>query len=116
MDSQKEFLESFEKELLAYKKVLAQAAEIIVEQEVSNFPILVVHQEEIAIGIPIVEREKVKGNWSVNASTMEEFITRQIISEEKTESFQSLYQQHPRHLCVFFVIPSGANFIFLPKD
>lgn len=116
MDPNKDALQNLEKELKPYKKMLAQAAEIIIEQAVSDYPILVVHQQDLAsIGIPIIEKEKVSGNWSVNASTLEEFITRQIIREEKAESFKSLYQQHRAHICLFVLTEGTANFAFIPK-
>ncbi|MEZ4952667.1 MAG: hypothetical protein R2825_03730 [Saprospiraceae bacterium] len=59
--------EQFEKELSPYLKTLQKAAEVIQTQGVSIFPIFVIHQHTVDIGINIVDRETV--NWSVNAST-----------------------------------------------
>ena len=105
-----------EKELAGYKKILAQVAEVIQDQDVSKFPIFVIHQNIVDIGINIVEKDVAKGNWSVNASTLEEFVTKQIILEEKVEDFQSLYRSHHDDLCLFALSELGANFIFLPKN
>ena len=105
-----------EKELKGYKSLLAQAADVIMDQDVSKFPIFVIHQNIVDIGINIVDKEVAKGNWSVNASTLEEFITKQIIAEEKVEDFQSLYRSHHDDLCLFALSELGANFIFLPKN
>jgi hypothetical protein len=105
-----------EKELAGYKKILSEAAEVIQDQDVSKFPIFVIHQNIVDIGINIVDREAVKGSWSVNASTLEEFVTKQIITEEKVEDFQSLYRSHHDDLCLFALSELGANFIFLPKN
>lgn len=104
-----------EKELAGYKKILSEAAEVIQDQDVSKFPIFVIHQNIVDIGINIVNTEVAKGNWSVNASTLEEFVTKQIIAEEKVEDFQSLYRSHHDDLCLFALSELGANFIFLPK-
>ncbi|MCB0642995.1 MAG: hypothetical protein KDC44_15205, partial [Phaeodactylibacter sp.] len=76
-----------ESELAPYKKALGEAADTVIDQDVSEYPIFVVHQQQVDIGIPIIDREKVKGNWSVNVSTLEEFVTKQIIEEEKVEEF-----------------------------
>ncbi|MBK9016825.1 MAG: hypothetical protein IPM82_23715 [Saprospiraceae bacterium] len=105
-----------EKELEGYKNILSQAAEVIQDQDVSKFPIFVIHQNIVDIGINIVDKEVVQGNWSVNASTLEEFVTKQIIAEEKVEDFQSLYRSHHDDLCLFALSELGANFIFLPKN
>lgn len=104
-----------EKELVGYKNTLSQAAEVIHDQDVSKFPIFVIHQNIVDIGINIVDKEVVKGNWSINASTLEEFVTKQIIDPEKIEDFQLLYRSHPADLCLFVLSDLGANFIFLPK-
>ncbi len=105
-----------EKELAGYKKTLTEAAEVIQVQDVSMFPIFVIHQNIVDIGINIVNKESVKGNWSVNASTLEEFVTKQVIAEEKVEDFQALYRSHHGDLCLFVLSELGANFVFLPKN
>ncbi|MEZ4981970.1 MAG: hypothetical protein R2769_10370 [Saprospiraceae bacterium] len=80
---------------------LKKACETIVEQNVSNFPIMVLHQKPVEIGIEVIERDKVAGNWSVSASDGR--IHRQIlIQEEKLESFRSLCQSHKNQICLFW--------------
>jgi hypothetical protein len=105
-----------EKELASYKKILSEAAEVILDQDVSRFPIFVIHQNIVDIGINIVDKDKVQGNWSVNASTLEEFVTKQIIASDKVEDFQALYRSHRDDLCLFALSELGANFIFLSKN
>lgn len=106
----------FEKELAAYKKILSEAADVIKDEDVSKFPIFIVHQNIVDIGINIVDKERFKGSWSVNASTLEEFVTKQIIAAEKVEDFQSLYRSHGDDLCLFTLSELGANFVFLPRS
>ena len=106
--------EKLKQELAPYLKTLAKAAEVIEDQDVSQFPIFVVHQHTVDIGINIVDRDKVKGNWSVNASTLEEFTARQLLSPEKLDDFKLVYKNHPGELCLFLINEQGANFIFMP--
>ncbi len=106
--------EKLREELSLYIKTLEKAAEVIVTQEVSIFPIFVVHQHTVDIGINIIDRESVKGNWSVNASTLEEFVTKQILSPQKLEDFKLVYKNHEGDLCLFVLSELGANFVFLP--
>ena len=114
--SDNEHFERLKKELVPYLKALGQAADVIMTKEVSAFPIFVVHQHTVDIGINIVDREAIKGNWSVNASTLEEFVTKQILSPEKVEDFKLVYKNHDGELCLFVLSDLGANFIFLPKE
>ena len=108
--------EQLKKELFPYFKTLKKAADVIVTQEVSSFPIFVIHQHTVDIGINIVERENVTGNWSVNASTLEEFVTKQILSPEKVEDFKLVYKNHQGELCLFLLNEQGANFVFMPSN
>lgn len=104
-----------ESELAGYKKALGEAADTVIDQDVSEYPIFVVHQQQVDIGIPIIDREKVEGNWSVNVSTLEEFVTKQLIEEEKIEEFRKLYADPREDLCCFILSELGARFVFMPR-
>ncbi len=107
---------ALEKELSAYREIIGQAAEVISDQDVSAFPIFVIHKNLVDIGINIVDKEVTRGKWSVNASTLEEFVTKQIILPEKVEDFKLLYKSHDGELCLFVLSDLGANFIFIPRE
>lgn len=104
-----------EKELANYLPALNEAAEEIVNNNVSLYPIFVIHQHFVDIGIQMVTKEKVSGNWSVNASTLEEFVTKQIITNEKVDEFRQTYKEKKEDLCLFVLSELGADFIFMPK-
>ena len=52
-----------EKELAHYRPTLNQAAQEIKDNNVSLYPIFVIHQHFVDIGIQMVDRDKVNGNW-----------------------------------------------------
>ena len=104
-----------ESELATYVPMLIEAAETIIANEVSSYPIFVIHQHFVDIGIQMVDKEKVNGNWSVNASTLEEFVTKQIITSEKVDGFRKRYKDAKDELCLFVLSELGADFIFIPK-
>ena len=63
-----------ENELEPYKILMSKAMDSIMDQEISSYPIFVVHQHEVELGVPIVDKENVTGIWSINASSLEEFV------------------------------------------
>ena len=69
-----------EQELSCYKKLMGEAADQILDPEVSSYPIFVVNQQEVAVGIPLTEKEQI-GNWTIHASSLEEFVSKQLIEE-----------------------------------
>lgn len=105
-----------ESELSGYKRVMREAADTIINENVSDYPIFIIHQQEVELGIPIAIKGKVKGNWSVNASTMEEMISKNIIKEEKIDSFKTIYKSPKTHLCCFVLSELGAQFVFINRE
>ena len=108
------FLE-LEKELQPYKKILSQASDVILNENVSKYPIFVVHQQEIEMGISLIEAGS-KLKWSVNASTLEEFVSKEIIFMDKAREFIETYKDPETHLCLFILSELGAQFVFMPRE
>ena len=104
-----------ERELKPYLPIMEKASDTIMQKDISKYPILVVHQQEIELGIPVVVKDKSKGNWSIHASTLEEFATKQVIAAEKIEDFQGIYKNPKQDLCLFVISELGAKFIFVPR-
>ncbi|MEM1217340.1 MAG: hypothetical protein AAGH79_00435 [Bacteroidota bacterium] len=105
-----------ESELRIYGPALGTAADTVLDQGVSKYPIFVAHQQTVDMGIPIFDREKVSGNWSVNVSTLEEFVTKQIIAPDKVDEFKKVYKDPAEEVCIFVLSELGANFIYIPRS
>ena len=104
-----------EVELKGYKKMMSQASDTIIDNDVSEYPIFVIHQQTVEIGIPIANKDEVNGNWSVNASTLEEMVSKQIIHQRRIPEFKRVYKDPKFHLCLFALSELGAQFIFIPR-
>jgi hypothetical protein len=115
MDKNSDKFRLLDRELASYKKMMGEAGDIIRMQSISDYPIFIIHQQYVEIGIPIAERGKVKGNWSVNASTLEELVSKSVIDESKYEDFLQVYKDPEQYLCLFTLSELGAQFIFIPR-
>ncbi len=105
-----------EEELRSYKKALGKASDIILDERVSNYPIFVLHKGTSQIGIPLIRREEIAGNWSVNASSLEEFAAKQLIRNDRIDDFRAAFKDPAEWLCLFVADENGANFIFMPRS
>lgn len=103
-----------ENQLKPYRVILGQAADVVKDQNVSNYPIFVVHQQEVEIGLALIEAGKAL-NWSVNASTLEEFVAKDIIHNDKVDDFITSYKSIETHICLFVLSELGAQFIYMPR-
>ena len=102
-------------ELLPYINIMTKAAETIMVKDISKYPILVVHQQEVELGVPVLNKNEEKIKWSIHASTLEEFAMKQVIAADKIEDFQGVYKNPDQFLCLFVISELGVNFIFIPR-
>ncbi|MFT5263941.1 MAG: hypothetical protein ACI8YQ_002685 [Polaribacter sp.] len=116
MQEQEQQYQQLKQELQPFMTMMGNASETIVLEEVSSYPIFVLHKEEVALGIPLKEYEGVVMDWGINASTLEEFVAKQIIQNDKVEEFKKIYKPADSQLCLFLITKDGATFVFLPRS
>lgn len=107
-------LVSLEKDLEFYADSIKEVSVEIMVEGISQAPIFIAHQHEVKIGEMILNREELNTNWTIQASTLEEFVEKGIILPNKKEHFLKNYKKPEDFMCVFVVVPEGANFIYYP--
>ena len=107
-------LKSLQKDLDFYSDSIKEVAVEIDVEGISSFPIFVAHQHEMKIGELILNREELGTQWTIHASTLEEFIEKGLIQKDKKGLFEKNYKNASEFMCVFVVVPEGANFVFYP--
>ncbi len=109
--------QALEQVIQPYKEVLGKAADTILDQDVSNYPIFAVFNEQLSLGLPIVEGQEGESNaLSINATTLEELVTKNIIEMSKVDNFRTVYKNPRDFFCLFLIDQDNAEFIFLPRD
>lgn len=107
-------LVSLEKDLTFYADSIKEVAVEIMVEGISINPIFIAHQHKVSIGEIILNKEDLKTDWTIQASTLEEFIQKGIIHPDKKEQFIKTYKKPENYMCVFVIVPQGANFIYFP--
>jgi hypothetical protein len=102
-------------QLVPFLDIAGKIADQIKNDNISRYPIIVVHQGEIEIGIPVIERNSSDNIWSLNASTLEQFYINKLIAENKLEDFKTLYRSHEADICFFVLSELGSQFLFLQR-
>jgi len=105
-----------ENEMKKYNRLLSIAADKILASQASAYPIFVVAKQPVALGLNIVDREKVNSNWSINVSSLEEFISSNLIFDNKADEFKKTYKDPKQFLCLFLLSDLGAQFLFLNRE
>lgn len=105
---------SLEKDLDLYADSIREVAIDIIMEGISAQPIFIAHQHSVSIGEVILNRDELNTNWTIQASTLEEFVEKGIINPEKKVMFLKSYKKPEDFMCVFVIVPEGANFIYYP--
>lgn len=107
-------LESLEVDLKFLNDSIKEIAVEIMVEGLSKYPIFIAHQHEVALGEMIFDRHELNLDWNIQASTMEEFIERGVINKDLKQRFIDTYKNPDKFMCVFVIVPEGANFVFFP--
>jgi len=107
-------LVSLEKDLQFFNESIREVAVEIMMEGLSNVPIFIAHQHELSLGEVILDRHDLNTEWSIHASTFEEFVERGLIKDLLKDRFMDNYKNPNDFMCVFVVVPEGANFVFYP--
>ncbi len=116
MDSNEELLLQLQTDLRRYRKMLKDASTAIVEQGVSNYPIFIAHRHIANLGLSLLDKTSSKTTWSLNVSTLEEFVTKKIIAYEGMDKFKQIYKNPSTYMCVFVLEPKMNQFVFYAYD
>lgn len=107
-------LVSLEKDLELYSDSIKEVSIAILNEGISTHPIFVAHQHTVSIGEMILDRTELNTDWTIQASTLDEFVQKGIITPEKKALFLKSYKKPQEFMCVFVIVPEGANFIYYP--
>lgn len=105
---------SLEKDLQLYAESIREVAVEIMLEGISSYPIFIAHQHTVSIGEVILSKEELNTNWTIQASTFEEFVEKGIIHSDKKAHFLKSYKKPEDFMCVFVIVAQGANFIYYP--
>lgn len=115
MSKTQKFLQ-LENELKPYREVLKRASEAMRDNEVSNYPIFVAHKNELEVGLVLIDKNMKGFKWTINVSSLEEFVAKSIVHPEKIEDFKKVFKDPDSHICFFVLSELGAQFVYIPIE
>lgn len=107
-------LQSLKIDLDFYSESIKEISTEMIAEGYTAFPIFIAHQHEVSLGEVILDRAELNTNWSINASSLEEFVERGVIKDYKKTQFESTFKNPKENMCLFVIVPEGANFVFYP--
>lgn len=110
------YLHSLRMDMHIYRDSIREVSNDIINEGFSRFPVFVAHQEDVKLGEVILDREELGTAFTIQATTMEEMMEKNVILPSNAEKFKAAYKDPEKHCCIFLVTGHGAQFVFVPFD
>lgn len=109
-------LESLQNDVALVGEHLKEIATRVVDDKISDYPVFVAAQEMVDIGKPIFDRDTVTLNWFFNASILEDFIRKKLVSQNNLNRFKQVFGNPKEKACIFVITEQEGRFVFVPYD
>lgn len=116
LEKHQDELRILEQNLAIYKESIREIALEILNHQVSKYPVFIASEREVAIGKLVIDKEELALEFSIYASTLEEFVARKIITENGLPQFKKAYKDPREFVCIFALLGDDAGFIFSSYD
>jgi hypothetical protein len=110
----KKLLEVLEDDLGFYGPMIKEVSVEMVKEDFTQYPVFVAHQHEVKLGEPILLKEDYAREFSINATTLEELKDRKLVLPEREADFKANYKNPKEFMCILFITPGDARFIYAP--
>jgi hypothetical protein len=108
-------LESLQSDLRYYADYLRGLSREMLDSGVSKYPVYIAYQDgEVKLGRPILLRNSLGTSWNISASVLEELVQRQVVRQDKIQTFIHNYKDPEEYLCVFVASHYGPGFVYFP--
>jgi len=97
-----------------YRESIKEVATEMMVEGYTLYPIFVAHQHSVNVGELILDKAELNTQWSIQASSLEEFVEKGLVEEERKAYFEKNFKNANEYMCLFVVVPEGANFVFYP--
>lgn len=108
------YLGSITEDFAKISETLKEASYAIRQRGFSDYPIFTISKFPLPIGQFLLGSDDLDIHWNVNASFLDEFMQREIVSPEKQEEFIGNYKDPDEFCCLFVVDDDFTRFLYIP--
>lgn len=109
-----EILKILELDLKAFKSELNEVVKAIVEGGYSKYPVLIAHQDEIAVAQKVLDKEMFNSNFTFSASTLEELVAKKVVLQERKQTLEKEIESRSNECLILLLHKEVMRFIFTP--
>lgn len=116
MTLDEEIYKSLHDDLEICRDYIRQISHSMIKGDVTKYPIFIAirGENDVDLGLPIVNRADFDISWNFNASHLEEFVSKGVVMREKADDFIKAYKSPTEFMCVFVAEEGATSFVFMP--
>lgn len=107
-------LRSLNEDLQVIGPFLKEFSKHVILDGISEYPVYIASFEPSNLGKPFFDRLQHKLNWYYNASILEEFVNKKVVTREKVDEFMSTFGDPEERACILILLEDEASFLFIP--
>jgi hypothetical protein len=118
MTLDEEIYKSLHDDLEICRDYIRQISNGMIKGDVTKYPVFIAMRGEndVDLGLPIVNRADFDISWNFNASHLEELVSKGVVVREKVKDFTKAYKDPAEYMCVFVAEEGATSFVFMPYD
>jgi hypothetical protein len=118
MTLDEEIYKSLHDDLEICRDYIRQISNGMIKGDVTKYPVFIAMRGEndVDLGLPIVNRADFDISWNFNASHLEELVSKGVVVREKVKDFTKAYKDPEEYMCVFVAEEGATSFVFMPYD
>ncbi|MEH0155282.1 hypothetical protein V6R21_14135 [Limibacter armeniacum] len=109
------YLGTITTDFIKVASTLKEGAYQVRARDISDYPIFPICKDEANVGQLLLGKHDRKDlEWNYYISFAEEFIQRNLITDEKMEEFVNSYKNPDEFCCLFVIDKEFVNFVYVP--
>lgn len=107
-----ETIRDFQNHYNRFRPLLTEAQEVVLDSEVSEFPVFVFSRVKPEIGVKLYDSLDEDLDWYVHATSLEELVAKNIIDSSRVNEFKEVYKDPKSYFCILLLDGETAQFAF----
>ena len=108
------YLGKITKDFVIIADTLKEAGYQLKARKISDYPIFPISRIDLPIGQLLIGKTELNLEWNYNFSFLDEFLQREIISEEMKNEFIQNFKNPDEFACLFVIDDDFTKFVFIP--
>lgn len=109
-----ETIRDFQNSYNRFRTMLSEAQEVVLDSEVSEFPVFVFSKIKPEIGVKLYDSIDEERDWYVHATSLEELVAKNIVDSSRVDEFKEVYKDPTSYFCILLLDGATAQFAFPP--